>query len=184
MNATNVLKEEHQAILRALRVLDTISAQVEAGKPLPVEDLDRIVEFIRVFADRCHHGKEEDLLFVEMERAGIPRQRGPLGVMLAEHQYGRDYVKGMAQALEAYKAGDKRAAAEVARNARGYTSLLAQHIDKEDNILYPMAEQCLAPAKDAELMREFERVEQERIGPGRHEAFHALLDRLEKTYLS
>jgi hemerythrin-like domain-containing protein len=132
-------------------------------------------------ADRCHHAKEEDLLFVAMEEAGIPRQGGPIGVMLHEHTLGRGYVQGMADGLAAYKMGG--GGAQVAGNARGYVELLTQHIHKEDHILYPMADRALSAAKQAELAEGFERVERERVGPGKHEAYHALLDRLEGAYL-
>ena len=69
-----------------------------------------------------------------------------------------------------------------AENAAGYTALLRQHIQKEDNVLFVMAEQRLDAAKDEELFREFEKLEEERIGKGKHDEFHALLDRLQKIY--
>jgi hemerythrin-like domain-containing protein len=147
-------------------------------------DLERMVEFIRGFADRCHHGKEEDLLFCAMEEAGIPRQGGPIGVMLHEHTVGRNYVQGMAEGIAAYKAGDSQAAARIAESARGYVALLTQHIHKEDNILYPMADRVLSSAKQAELLQGFARVESERVGPGKHEEYHGLLDRLEEAYVN
>jgi hemerythrin-like domain-containing protein len=184
MKPTDVLKDEHQAILLTLRILDKISADLAAGRPVPTDHLDQIVDFIRTFADRCHHGKEEDLLFTAMEEAGVPRQGGPIGVMLHEHEIGRNYVRGLAAALTAYRAGEPGAVSKIIENARGYSSLLAQHIAKEDNILYPIADAHLSPEKQAELLELFERVEQERIGPGRHEAYHAMLHDLQQTYLS
>jgi len=152
MKPTDVLKEEHQAILLTLRILDKISADLSAGRPIQPDHLDQIVDFIRTFADRCHHGKEEDLLFTAMEEAGVPRQGGPIGVMLHEHELGRQYVRGLASALTAYRAGESGAASKIVENARGYSSLLAQHIAKEDNILYPIADDCLSPAKQDELL--------------------------------
>jgi hemerythrin-like domain-containing protein len=166
-----------------LRVLDQDAKRLEAGTRVDTADLEAIVDFIRGFADRCHHGKEEDLLFVAMEEAGIPRQGGPIAVMLHEHTLGRDYVRGMAEAIAPYRAGEAGSAARIAENARGYAALLTQHIYKEDNILYPMADRVLSAAKQAELLEGFERVERERVGPGKHEEYHALLDRLEATYL-
>jgi len=184
MKPTEILKEEHQAISLTLQIMNRLADDLEAGKGVNEQHLDQILDFIRTFADRCHHGKEEDLLFVAMEQAGVPREGGPIGVMLQEHQLGRQYVRGLADALAAYRAGDRSAAAGIVKNARGYTGLLSQHIYKEDNILYPMADNCLSDEKQANLLAEFERVEQERIGPGRHEAFHALLHQLEREYLS
>ncbi len=184
MKPTDVLKEEHQAILLTLRIINKIADDLAAGQPIPVEHLDQIVDFIRTFADRCHHGKEEDLLFTAMAEAGVPREGGPIGVMLHEHEIGRQYVRNLADALSAYRAGDKTARTRIVDNARGYAALLAQHIYKEDNILYPIADECLSADKQAELLAGFERVEQERIGPGRHEAYHVMLHDLQRTYLA
>jgi len=184
MRPTEELKTEHKAIKRMLRILQGVCARLESGEPVDTGHLEQIVEFIQVFADRCHHGKEEDLLFVAMEQAGIPRQGGPIGVMLAEHTTGRGYVKGMGEAIAAYKAGDGSAASTIAENARGYITLLTQHIDKEDNILYPMADRALTETTQQELSEAFEVVERERIGPGRHERFHELLRELDRVYLA
>jgi len=182
MRPTEELVTEHNAIKRMLRVLDEVARQLDAGTSVDAGDLEQMVGFIRGFADRCHHAKEEDLLFCAMEEAGIPRQSGPIGVMLHEHTVGRGYVRGMADGIAAYKAGEPGAAARIAENARGYVALLTQHIYKEDNILYPMADRALSAEKQAELLEGFEQVERERVGPGKHEEYHALLDRLEATY--
>jgi hemerythrin-like domain-containing protein len=183
MKPTEDLKKEHEAIKLMLRILEKVSERLEAGEKVSAEHLDRILEFIRVFADKCHHGKEEGLLFQAMEKAGIPGERGPIGVMLYEHGEGRNFVKGMSDAVERYKKGEKKAGREVAKNARNYASLLSQHIEKEDNVLYPMADGRLSAAAQEELEKGFEKIEKEVIGPGRHEEFHELLHRLEDEYL-
>jgi hemerythrin-like domain-containing protein len=102
--------------------------------------------------------------------------------MLTEHDMGRGYVRGMSEAIAKYKAGDGKASSAIVGNARNYIALLTQHIDKEDNILYPMADVHLSEDKQKELLEEFERVERERIGVGKHEEFHELLDHLKQVY--
>ncbi len=184
MKPTEELVQEHNGIKRMLRVLGVISARLEAGERVDPSDLDQIIEFIQVFADKCHHGKEEDLLFKAMERAGIPGEGGPIGVMLAEHKIGRGYVKGMSEAAAAYRAGQPGAGVAFAENARNYVALLSQHIAKEDGVLYVMADRALSPHIQAELLEGFERIEEERVGHGKHEEFHRLLDRLDETYPS
>ena len=109
MVPTEELKQEHQGILLMLRILDKVAAKIESGEKTEFDHLERIVDFFRVFADKCHHGKEEDLLFPAMEKAGIPREGGPIGVILMEHQEGRGYIRGMADALAGYKKGDSSA---------------------------------------------------------------------------
>ncbi len=183
MRALEELKEEHEAIKLMLKILEKISEKLDSGEIVDTDHLEKIVEFIQVFADRCHHRKEEDLLFREMEAVGFPRDRGPVGVMLHEHEIGRGYVRNIKEGVAKLKAGDKKGALVIAENARGYVSLLSQHIDKEDNILYPMAENRLSEEKFEELGKGFEKVEKEIIGPGKHAEFHQLLHHLKEIYL-
>lgn len=182
MRPTEVLMDEHRAIQAMLGILGNACRRLEAGEAVDADDLEQMLEFIQVFADRCHHGKEEDLLFKAMEEAGVPREGGPIGVMLQEHDQGRQFVRGMREALARYRAGDSGARVDFARNGRSYAALLSQHIQKEDNILYPIADMHLTDQQQRELAEGFARVEEERIGPGQHEAFHRLLERLGRVY--
>ena len=182
MRATEVLKQEHEGIKLMLRILEEMSARLEAGERLDPKHLDGAVEFIQVFADNCHHAKEEDFLFPAMEKAGIQRDRGPIGVMLYEHGEGRKFVQAMKAAVEKYNSGDDSAAADIVSSARKYAELLAQHIHKEDNILYPIADCTLSAEEGERLAEAFERIELEVIGAGRHEQFHEFLGRMAKEY--
>ncbi len=182
MKATDALKEEHEAITEMLEVLERIIQRIESGGEANLEDLEGILEFIRVFADRCHHGKEEDILFPAMEEHGVPRD-GPIDVMLMEHEQGRGYVSNMAEALENYGSGKIGTLDEFMENAKKYIELLRKHIEKENNILYRIAEIHIPEDEDERLLERFEELERERIGPGRHEGFHNLLRGLAATYL-
>ncbi len=183
MKATEQLRAEHEGIKLMLRILEAICVRLDRGEKIDPEHVSKIIEFFRVFVDKCHHGKEELLLFPVMEAAGVPKQGGPLGVMLAEHDIGRGHVRGMAEALEQYKSGNDKSAPLLATHAREYIALLNGHIDKENNALFPMADAHVPASKQNELYEEFEKLEEEKIGPGVHEEFHNLLDGLAKTYL-
>lgn len=178
------LMAEHEQIKIMLEILDSMSDRLDAGQRVDPEHLEKALEFIEVFADSCHHAKEEDLLFVEMEKAGIPSQEGPVAIMRAEHDLGRAFVSGLADAVNRYKAGDPGAAADAAENLRGYIGILSQHIPKEDTILYPLANSRLSDEQQQMLEAEFEKVEAERIGPGKHEEFEHLLEELGREYLA
>ena len=183
MKPTEELSHEHQAILTMIEILTALAGRLDAGAAVPAADLESAVEFIRVFADKCHHAKEEGHLFPEMEKAGIPRDHGPIGVMLAEHEEGRKHVAAMAGAIPDIGKADRKAAATFAAAARAYGRLLAGHISKEDNILYPMADARLSPGQQSALESSFAEVEKNIVGLGKHEEFHRLLERLAKTYL-
>jgi len=177
------LKEEHQAILLMLKIMEAACKKLEAGEDVSKDDLNDMVKFIKEFADKSHHLKEEDLLFPAMEEVGIPREGGPIGVMLSEHTMGRDYVKGISMGIEEYAKGNTSAANQIIENARNYSSLLSNHIYKEDNILYPMAEMRISKEKHNDLLKEFERVDSEKIGLDKQKELIAILNNLEDTYL-
>jgi hemerythrin-like domain-containing protein len=182
MKPTAELSHEHQAILRMIATLGRMADRLDAGQAVDPDDLDLSVEFIRGFADKCHHAKEEVYLFPEMEKAGIPCEGGPIGVMLAEHVRGREFAAAMAAAVPGIRTGDRSAAPGFVGEARGYGGLLTQHIFKEDHILYPMADARLTPGQQEFLQAAFADVEQKIVGEGQHEKFHRILERLEKTY--
>jgi len=184
MRPTELLKEDHKVILRMIGVMDYISQKIEKGDRVEIEHLDKIVDFIKTFADKCHHGKEEGLLFPAMEKAGVPRDGGPISVMLSEHEQGREFVKGMLEGLSEIKKGNISGLKKFSKNAQNYGDLLKQHIDKEDNILYMIADMHLDSSEDKRLLEEFERVEKEVIGEDRHKEFHHLVEKLELIYIN
>lgn len=184
MEALEQLRQEHKAIKTMLDIVEAIASRLDTGGNVDPNDLGLLLEFISVFSDTCHHGKEEDLLFPAMERAGIPREGGPIGCMLSEHDQGREQVRRMREATAAYTQGDVRAGPVIAASARTYAGILREHIDKEDTILYPMAEQHV-PRRELEALKTaFEEVETRRIGKGRHEELHRLLESLQEKYLA
>jgi hemerythrin-like domain-containing protein len=181
--ATAVLRKEHEAILKMLAVTEEVARRLEAGEQVTLETLANLLDFFRLFADKCHHGKEEDLLFPQLEKKGMPRTGGPIWVMLAEHEQGRKLVQQMAQATEAYANEPKAAAPAWAQAARGYVALLRAHIDKENNVLFVMAERMLTPDEQTALAESFEKIEVEKMGAGTHERLHSMMAKLIKEIL-
>ncbi|MHB0878853.1 MAG: hemerythrin domain-containing protein [Anaerolineae bacterium] len=181
--ATEELRAEHESIEVMLDVLDAVAERADRGQQLNDADLSHMVEFLRVFADRCHHAKEERALIPEMEDAGIPREGGLIATILSEHVTARGYVRGLAEAVEALDIGDQGAIAAIASNAHAYVTLLRDHIEKENDIFFPMADQHLRPEQQSRLISAFDRIEEERIGHGKHEELHDLLLELREAYL-
>jgi len=147
------------------------------------EHFTKMLEFLKVFVDKCHHGKEEDLLLPAMIEAGVPKEKGVIKFTLLEHVEGRGYIRGMSDAFDKLKNGDRQASAKIVENGRKYIELLIKHIDKENTILFPLADKVLSQAKQVELEEEFEKLEVEKIGVGKHEEFHGLLHHLKEIYL-
>lgn len=179
MEATDVLSAEHQVILRVITALEKMTDQLEQGRPVRPAFFLEAAAFIKGFADGCHHRKEEGVLFTAMAEHGLPVQDGPIGVMLAEHEQGREFTRGMRRAAEQLEAQTPGAPRDLARNARGYITLLRQHIMKEDNILFPMANQVIPVEAHGSVLAAFDKVEHEETGEGVHEKFLALAEKLE-----
>lgn len=150
MEATERLMAEHQVIVRAVDALVGFAEEVRRGGG-DREELFRFLTFIRDYADALHHGKEEQILFVAMVEAGFPREAGPIAAMEAEHEAGREYVAtllGLAGERIAWTPEDRE---EIFVAAHGYADLLRAHINKEDQVLYPMAERQLSPELKGEV---------------------------------
>jgi hemerythrin-like domain-containing protein len=183
MKATDALRKEHDGIELMLKVLQTVAGKFKRGERVNTEHLEGILEFLTIFVDKCHHGKEEEFLFPALEVEGMPREGGPIGVMLSEHEQGRKLVARFKDAVTDYKFKDNANASSIQLIINEYVALLTQHIAKENTILFPMADAKLDTNKDTELFEAYEQLERERIGVGKHDEFHALLDRLQNTYL-
>jgi hemerythrin-like domain-containing protein len=174
---TQVLKDEHALILEALDAIERKVTALEAGAAPDRGYFEKAVQFLRTFADQCHHGKEENLLFKTMVDRGFPRQGGPIAVMLHEHETGRSFIRGIAEGAAAVGT-DPGAAKKIIENGRGYIGLLRAHIDKENHVLFPMADNVLSSEDQEHLGKEFERFEAEETGAGVHEAMLKLLEEL------
>jgi hemerythrin-like domain-containing protein len=160
--------EEHQTILRVLACTEElVSNPVHAEEPR--ESFVAILDFIRTYADKLHHAKEEDLLFPAMHRRGIPAEQGPIAVMLHEHELGRAFATRMEAACGESDLDLDRAA--LAEPAMGYVQLLRSHIAKEDHILYPMADRIFDDATRQRLAADYERVEAERFDVRVHDRY-------------
>lgn len=181
MLPTEILSNEHRVIEKVLTCLDRIAGQAEATGRLEAEPAKDAIAFFRNFADRCHHNKEEVHLFPAMEAHGFPRESGPTGVMLYEHDEGRRHVRGMDESVEAAAAGDAKAVEAFCGHARAYIDLLQSHIEKEDHCLYSMANQAFSDEDQQRLLRAFEHVESDEMGAGTHDKYlgiaRALCDR-------
>ena len=187
MKPTDVLKEEHQGVKLSLRILEQLCKKIHEGKPdekeILISDFTKLLEFFKVFVDKCHHSKEEDVLFPSLLDAGLPKQGGPIQVMLAEHDIGRKLVAEMTAALNDFKADLPNADKRLIHAADNYRELLKSHISKEDEVLYPMADVRISAFVQQGMLEEFEDIENEKIGQGAHEEFHNMLGKFKQKYL-
>jgi hemerythrin-like domain-containing protein len=176
--ATALLSDEHRAIERVLTVIEKLAA--DRGRPA-LATWKKALDFVRGFADQCHHLKEEKLLFPAMEEHGIPNEGGPIGMMLLEHEEGRSYVRSMVAAIEILEANSEAPTEGLVNGARAYIRLLREHIQKEDDILFRMADEIMPRAEQKQLLHAFEEHETEELGTGVHEKYLAVVAELEAS---
>jgi len=176
--STDMLEEEHRVIQKVVGVLAAMAEALETGGELESDTLRDIVDFMRTFADKCHHGKEETHLFPLLVEKGIPVQGCPMAVLNHEHQQGRALVASLADAAEDLERGDPKARESLLTNLQNLTALYPNHIWKEDYLLFPMVNKILDPKEQEDLSGKFEKVE-EVVGREVHERFVRLAERLE-----
>lgn len=173
MEAIEVLMSEHRTIEKVIDALLAFTESVRRGADDRPE-LARFVRFIKEYADGHHHAKEEGELFEAMVQAGFPRQAGPIGVMLHEHDLGRQQVAALSSLAEKASPWSSTDREQLAATARGYGDLLRAHIQKEDTILYPMAEQRLPEGLRGQVEAGCARAEAAAVASGRRAALEQL----------
>jgi hemerythrin-like domain-containing protein len=165
-----MLEAEHRVIQKIVAGMSVLAEQLEDGDPVDVSLLESIVVFLRTFADRCHHGKEETFLFPALIRRGVPSQGCPIGGLTMEHQKGRVMVGELAETIRGCAAGEPPARENLVKSLRALVAFYPSHIWKEDYLLFPLAGKVLTPQDQQELMDKFETVERE-LGLDVHEGF-------------
>lgn len=180
MKPTDILMNEHRLIEHVLDALEIAADRLERTHAVRPGFFLEAADFLAGFADGCHHRKEEGVLFGAMRASSAPGGSGPIEVMLAEHEEGRALTRGLREAARRLEAGDASARGQVVSQARRYVALLHDHIAKEDDVLFPLADDLLSPERSATVLEGFDRVEREETGEGTHERFHALAEKLER----
>jgi len=180
--AIEVLMDEHRLIEQVLGSLETFAAEIEGGLRPERRLLADYGAFFREFADAGHHGKEEDILFRRMNERGVPRETGPVAVMLYEHKAGRGHVSALRQVGDG--AGPLAAAETqlVLESASAFVPLLRAHIQKEDRILYPMAVRLLTGSDMDAMEAEFAAFDARLRADGSYDRLHGLADRLTAAF--
>ncbi|MDL1920955.1 cation-binding protein [Chloroflexi bacterium CFX5] len=161
MQAIDILMKEHRVIETVLNALESAAERLGAGEDVPMDFFFKAADFIRNYADGTHHQKEEGILFTALETNGFPKDADPVSVFMDDHVEGRRLTKGMTECAERIQSGDAGAKAELIQHARDYITLLREHIQREDNVLFPMADDILADGH-RQLLADFNRADDER----------------------
>lgn len=185
MNQSVILMEEdHANINRALGVIRSICLQLMQGGEVPDEDFREIIEFVREYADKHHHGKEEKFLFpVMVKKLGPVGEKLVTNGMLVEHDLGRADVLSLETALNEYKKNPRlELKLDILSYAMAYAHLLQLHIEKENSVVYPFAERGLSEEDFKDINEKSQAFEDEQTAKGVQKRYLDILEKLEKKY--
>jgi hemerythrin-like domain-containing protein len=183
MDGIDLMVEEHKNIKRMLTVIRRACLNVMNGEALNYTDFENIIDFVRNYADRHHHGKEEQFLFNKMIEAGGAAEKLVRHGMLVEHDLGRLHIKELEEAIVKVRSGDNEAKLDVIANAIGYANLLNRHIDKEDEVAYKFARRVLNEETLDKVNTECETYEDEMKSNGVQDRYIKLLKSMEEKYI-
>lgn len=180
MKAIDVLMHEHRVIERVLDALETAAGRLQRGEAVPARFFLDAADFASGFADRCHHAKEEGVLFRAMEAHGEPARGGVVGMLVDEHVEGRQYVQKLREAAAELARGDASAARRTAGAAFAYSALLREHIEKEDDGVFPMAAEVIPSSEHAAVLARFSDGSEADPASAEYAGYLALAERLER----
>jgi hemerythrin-like domain-containing protein len=178
MLATDVLRQEHRVIEKVLDCLVKLADACVADRKLDGRSARQIIDFLETFADECHHFKEENQLFPMMESRGFPRVFFPTTVLRSEHDLARRFLLVMSSSVEGAAAGNADDVQRFAGHAQAYARMMREHIRKEDQRLFPLANETLSDEDQSALLTGFEEAESKERTAGTHEKYVHLADEL------
>jgi hemerythrin-like domain-containing protein len=173
------LHEDHELITRMITVLEALNAGLADRRADAAVDLREAIRFVRGFADKCHHGKEERALFPLIAGKNATVARMPVRILTSEHEAGRILISRLENSLSGLEAGDERATAEASEAITLYTTMLRKHIAKEEDIVFPLAQTMITDGEAAALEEQFTAIEAE-MGPQAHELYRGIVESLEQ----
>lgn len=183
MESIKIMVAEHENVRRMLKVIRNISYRVLTKGEYDIDDFPKIIDFVRTYTDKLHHGKEEDILFATMERELEKlANSGAIKGMYIEHDNGRLYMANLEKGLAAFREGNDDARLDIIANAICYADLLDRHIEKENTAMYTFAERMLSDEIKAYIDEESRKIDLAEAEKGTQEKYENMLSELEKKY--
>ncbi|MBN2178077.1 MAG: hemerythrin domain-containing protein [Deltaproteobacteria bacterium] len=177
MQARGSLMIEHRLIERMLLVIKGVLGKIESKQEVDPVFVDIAVDFIRVYADRTHHGKEEDILFRELNKKPLTSEdRKIMKELIDEHVFGRQTTKALVEANSRYRNGDKTALVDISTNLQTLTDFYPRHIEKEDKVFFPSTRTYFTDEEDQAMLAEFWEFDRNMI----HEKYKSLVEGFER----
>jgi len=175
MQARGTLMIEHRLIERMLVVIKNVLAKIESMNKVDPLFVDTAVDFIRIYADRTHHGKEENILFRDLEKKLLSAEdRQVMEELIKEHRFGRETTKSLIEANNLYRNGDETAFSGIVDNLKILIEFYPRHIDKEDKLFFPSSRAYFTDKEEQAMLAEFWEFDRKMI----HEKYNSVVEEL------
>jgi len=181
MSPTDNLMSEHDDIKELLKIMSKIAGNIKSNNVFYTSDVEDIIEFLNFFIEKSHHGKEE-VYYPKLESYGVLKDTDLLSVMMDEHTLSRNYLKDIYTCVENCKVGNYFSGEMLAESLINYVLVIENHMQKEENIIFPLADRMLSDEKQDEISKEFEKVEESLVQHGFQVHYHDLLIKLQLKY--
>ena len=156
MQPRGPLMIEHRLILRMISLIDKEVKRIEESKKVNHSFIETAVDFIKIYADQTHHGKEEEILFRDLERKKLSdTDNRIMNELVQEHIIGRNTTSDLVSAADDYRKGDKKALLLITQSMRKFVEFYPVHIEKEDKVFFPTAMNYLSEAEQQAMLNEF-----------------------------
>jgi hemerythrin-like domain-containing protein len=176
MQARGQLMVEHRLIERMISLITGVLLKIESTREVDPVFVDTVVDFIRIYADRTHHGKEEDILFRDLGKRDLSSEdQRIMSELIEEHVFGRQTTKALVEANTRYRNGDASALADIASKLHTFVDFYPRHIEKEDKVFFPASRAYFTEEEDQAMLAEFWEFDRKMI----HEKYKSLVQGLE-----
>jgi len=183
MKPTEDLKSEHKAITLMLNIMSNISKSIKDKKVFYTNDVEKIVDFLFVYVDKCHRNKEEAVFYPALLMTEYPADKMPVGQIINEHAIGKGYLDEIMSCVVTCKLGSSFSCERIADCITNYVQLIQNHIQKEENDYFPEANKVLSDEAQHEISKQFKHIDDEFVDFGIHNRYDELLKSLESKYL-
>ena len=183
MKPTDNLIIEHREISELLNIMSVIAENIKSKDVFYPNDVDDIIDSLIILLDKSHHGKEEEVFYPELLLSGIPKEKAPLSIINYEHMLAKRYLNEINSCVVNCKIGNDFSGELLADSLTNYVVVIQNHIQREEENVFPLANKTFSVEKQKEIYQKFEDIEQKNITHDFNEHFNKLLNKLNNKYL-
>lgn len=182
MTPTENLTKEHKKINELLDIMSKIALKIKSNDVFYPNDVEEIVDYLIIIIDNNHHGKEDGVFYPELISSGIPKETAPLSIINYEHTTAKRYLKDISSCVVNCKIGNDFSGELLADSLTNYVTVTKNHIQREEEIVFPIANEVLSVEKQNEILQRFDEIEQRNISNSFNDHFNKLLNKLKIKY--